>query len=798
MAEDYEDDLIAEDDIVLAKEPKSSKPWLNQIMHAEKAFEYYQEKCDNIDKLLANLQRLAARGRDREFALFWANIEVLKPSIYARPPVPVVVPKFKDRRPLYRVSSELLERSTSVAFDIADVNSVMMLVRDDLAIINRGCAWVRYETKADSDTPTEKICLEFKDRKDFLHEPARIWAEVGWVGGASYLSRKDMRKRFRATSGDVYKNAVYLVQKEDKANGASDNKARAKVWEIWSKTENKVVWVTEGCDKLLDEGEPHLKLEGFFPAPKPAYATVQRRSLIPVPDMLQYKDQLEEINELTGRIHALSEAIKVKGFYPAGGGDVAESVEAAIKSLDDRVVLVPISNWAAFGSTGGDPIIWLPIQMIAETVTGLVALRRQIIEDVYQLSGVSDIQRGETDPNETLGAQQLKQMNGAVRIRDKQSELVRFARDLVRISAEIMAENFDDQTLLDMSQMEIPTDADIAKQVKPLEEQAKGINRQLAEAQRDPEIQAMVKQDPEKAQEVLQQAQGQVQQLMDQIEKLQGQPTVEKVMKFLRDNKTRPFVLDIETDSTIQPDEQAEKQARTEFVTALGGLLQQFTPLVSAQPAAAPFAAEVIKFALAPYRAGRELEGSIEEFAEQMTQQAQQPPPPDPEAMKAEAENTKTQTEAQTAQADNQVKVMTAQTQAQEKAYALQKQAADDAAAREQKAKEHQQGLDIAWMVAQTTDKAKNADIALKAIDLQIKKIELGKLVNTPVESGEAHKPPSESIAFKDLPPEGQAQMAAQAGITLSPQQMADHAEALDAKAAEQAKAKASQSKGPA
>jgi len=29
---------------------------------------------------------------------------------------------------------------------------------------------------------------------------------------------------------------------------------------------------------------------------------VQRRTLVPVPDMLMYKDQLEEVNELTARI----------------------------------------------------------------------------------------------------------------------------------------------------------------------------------------------------------------------------------------------------------------------------------------------------------------------------------------------------------------------------------------------------------------------------------------------------------------------------------------------------------------
>lgn len=45
---------------------------------------------------------------------------------------------------------------------------------------------------------------------------------------------------------------------------------------------------------------------------------------------------------------------------------------------------------------------------------------------------------------------------------------------------------------------------------------------------------------------------------------------------------------------------------------------------------------------------------------------------------------------------------------------------------------------------------------------------------------------PSESINYKDLPPEGQSQMAAQAGIQLHPQQIADHQAQQDAQAAAQ------------
>ena len=39
-------------------------------------------------------------------------------------------------------------------------------------------------------------------------------------------------------------------------------------------------------------------------------------------------------------------------------------------------------------------------------------LRKQIIEDIYQIMGLSDIMRGATDPQETLGAQQLKTQYG--------------------------------------------------------------------------------------------------------------------------------------------------------------------------------------------------------------------------------------------------------------------------------------------------------------------------------------------------------------------------------------------------
>jgi hypothetical protein len=597
-------------------EPKSSKAWLNLLLESEKAFDDWQDHCDNIDKLYANLENLSTSSadralRDRQFQMFWANCEVLKPSIYAKPPIPVVVPKFKDRRPVYQAASEVMERCCNVAFDLTRINDLMLLVRDDLSMISRGVAWCRYESgkKDRAYYDSERVCIDFKGRRDFLHSISRNWPEVTWVAAASYLTRVEARKRFHPHSGDAYQDAEYKVDKDAKEVGGADARERAKFWEIWSKGDRRVLWVAHGCKEILDESDPHLELQNFFPCPKPAYGTVQRGSLIPVPDVMQYRDQLEEINMLTGRIHALSDAIEVKGFYPAGGGEVAAAVETAINIKTPGITMVPIANWAAFGGSK-EVIIWMPIEMIAQTIVQLVTLRKQIIEDIYQIMGLSDIMRGATDPNETLGAQQLKTQYGSTRIRDKQQEMVRLARDLVEICSEIITEKFKPATIVEMSQTQLPTKAMLEKRAREVLAQAKQQAQQLITTAQG------AQQDPQASQQVPQQLSQLQQQTMQQMQQIKDQPTIDQVLKFLKDSRAKSFVLDIETDSTIMADENAEKQRRTEFVQVLGGLLPQLGQLIAADPNSAELCGDILKFATTPFRVGRSLEGSIDQYVE--------------------------------------------------------------------------------------------------------------------------------------------------------------------------------------
>jgi len=614
------------------KVSRDAKPWLDMIAEATKFFRTYQEKCDSIDKLYADLESLAKGGSEREFQTFWANLEVLKPSIYSRPPAPVVTTRHKDRRELARTASELLQRDLETLFDLEDINSTMLALRDDLAISARGAVWLRYEFEPDEKE--ESVCFEHVDREDFLHSPARKWKEVEWVARRSWINHEKGLKRF----GDVFLQATFKDKKKE--DQAHKGEKQAAVWEIWHKELKKVVWVTEGVDEVLDIQDPFLTLDDFFPCPRPAYGTLQRRSLIPVPDFVYYKDQIEEINELTARISALAEGLRLKGFYAAGQEELSTAIERAMKDQSNNAVLVPVSNFAALGGTSlKDAIVWLPIQEVATTVQSCVELRRQFIEDVYQITGLSDIMRGATDPNETLGAQELKSQYGNVRIRDRQAELVRIARDMTRMAGEIIAENFQPQTMIDMAQMELPTDQDIQGQIQQL-------MMQVEQATQNPQMMQMAQENPEQATQLKQQVQQQVQQLEQTV-------TIDKIVALFREQRMRPFVLDIETDSTIQPDENAEKQMRSEFMTALGGFLGQAAPMLQGFPESGPFVAETLKFVVAPFRAGRELDGAIDTLSEQIKAMSQKPKGPSPEEIKAKADAEARQQEGELKQAEH-------------------------------------------------------------------------------------------------------------------------------------------------
>jgi hypothetical protein len=658
-------------------EAGTAAPWLKLLDDAEE--KEYHDICDRIDDLYANLRKLSANRRDRQYQIFWANLEVVRPSIYSRPPVPVATSRFRDRKPLPRKAADILERALSADVENDDLHSTLVLCRDDLAANARGVPWLRMVERDGLEVPS----AGHVSRKDFRHDPARKWSEVLWVAKRAWLTRAQVKTWMQTLQEQGYevtedlKGLNFQDKPEDRAKNAKDRgPAKAPIWEVWHKGEGKCVWVSEGVRDVIAEGKPPLDLTGFFPCPRPAYATLQRNTLTAVPDFVYYKDQVEEIHELTGRIGGLQTALRVKGFYAAGNPEVADAIESAMKKVDNSALLVPISSMALLGNgKTSDAIAWWPIDMVVTTLQACIEVRRQLVQDVYEITGISDIMRGSTDANETLGAQELKSQYGSIRIQERQGEMIRLARDVIRMKAEILCENVPIEDLLIMAQVDdIPTDQAIQQQAQQIQQQAFAQGQQM--------MQQMQQMPPEGQQQAQQQIEQAAQQVQQQIAQLQEQVTVEKIGALFKDQKLRPFVLDVETDSTIQPDETREKQKRVEFSQAISPVIQQGVQAMQMAPQLGTFVAESLRYMASGFRPGRQMDDAIDELAEQFKNY--QPPPKeeqapgeDPEAarmtaqaamMKAQADAEKAKADSATAQAEVPLKQQEAQGKAMETA----------------------------------------------------------------------------------------------------------------------------------
>jgi len=494
-------------------QPQSAAYYLDLIESAQRAPEMHEwnERCKKIRKKYR--YEASQTNKTRRYQILWSNMEVMKPAVMAKAPQPVVQRRFRDSDAVGHEACDLLERACRFQVESNDFYSRLEQVRDDFLLYGRGVARVYYEPVTvtvtdeddvdgldtasmmglDSEVPEEReeaaeagnpnevldfehVKLRYVQREDFVCQAARTWDEVQWVAFRAYLSKDDLTERFgQEIASNIPLDANPEAPSSDamNTNSSTTGISKATVWEFWDKEKQSVCWIAKGYPEVLEHGAPYLKLDGFFPCPKPAYATLTTDSLAPVPDYVYYQDQAEEIDTLTARIGALQQALKLVGFYPAGPqGEGAPEVERAMAPGFENK-LIAVKSWDAFTKgNGGAPVVWLPVEQVGNLLKGCVELRQQLIQDIYQIVGISDIMRGDADAAETATAQSIKAQYGSIRIRERQQELARFSRDVVRLMAQIICDNFQPETLLKMTNMSLPSEAELQQQALMQQQQA--------------------------------------------------------------------------------------------------------------------------------------------------------------------------------------------------------------------------------------------------------------------------------------------------------------------------------------
>lgn len=644
----------------VVRKQQLAQRWIAELGISEKAQAKWLARARKINK------RYKKEFSDRDdakrgFALLWSNTETIRPAVYARVPQPVVTRRFKDADAVGREASEILERALSYSVDQQDIDETFKNCTLDFVLIAKGQAWERYvPSYGDEIVPKipviqvsndagchyededgneydeadgaegeytvqgepyrpvvyEESVTDYVNFEDFGHGVGRSWQEVPYVWRRVYMTRAELKDRF----GDELGDRVPLDWgPRDKAGKSQEDETltkKAAVYEIWDKATRKAIWISKSFNEApLDERDDPLGLEDFFPCPRPLLGTRANDSLQPVADYVFYQDQAEEIDELTARIAQLQKALKVKGFYAA-----SEKVNLDTLFKSDNNIMIPVPDWQGLKDDGGlrGKIEWFPIDQVMSALKACIDLRAQLLNDVYQITGIADIMRGSSDPGVTATAERIKGQWGPLRIRERQKEMARFCRDIVRIKGEVIAEKFSIDTLKLMSSVKLLTAAE-KQQIEAEINQAQQVAQQQAQlAAQQAQASGQPPAQPPPPPEV-----------PAEVQELLRKPTWEDVKALLEDNARRQFRIDIETDSTIEMDEAEEKAEVVEFIGAVSSLVQQWGPAVQARPELAPVAAELIKTGVRKFRVGRSVEDVIDNALDEM---AKAPPQPQGEA----------------------------------------------------------------------------------------------------------------------------------------------------------------------
>jgi hypothetical protein len=601
----------------------SAEWWVAELDKVSKTLD--EKWRDSADKVVARY--LDDRTDDssdakRKYNIFWANVQILKSALYATPPKPEVRRQHGDAKDdIARTASLMLQRmlTFSLQEDNSDEHEAIQMAVEDRLIPGLGQIWVRYEVETEKVTipavphpdgtqfpplqaeqageriTSEEVELDYVHWKDFFWSPARTWGEVWWVGRRVWMKKKTFIKRFGQEKYDELKSQMETVKRVD-GYPKGFEKGRVEVFELWCQDTEKAYWIHRGAKLELDSRDDPLKLDDFFPCPKPLLGTHTTNDVTPRPDYVMCQDQYTELDDLNDRISTLTRALRVVGVFDGGNKELSSMLTGS------EMRMIPVDNWAMFAQQGGikGSVDWFPIDVVAAVLEKLMMQRQAVIAQIYELTSISDIMRGVSQSRETAKAQTLKAQYSSVRLQLNQQEVAKFVCSILRLKAEIIAKHFQPETIFKQSQVEFTESAQFAEQA----------------------------------------------------------------VQLIKNYEASEYRIYIGEESLSLADYNAEREMRTEFLTAIGQFLSQSAQMVANMPSAMPYVAKMIQWVAASFRGSEDIETVLDEAVAEAQKNPPQgeggdQPPPDNSLqiaqIKAQADQ---QLAAQQSQHDGQIEQM--------------------------------------------------------------------------------------------------------------------------------------------
>lgn len=419
--------------------------WKGKVDKSVKAYEKYCQTVDDTRKAYVDFREKNIKGK---YNVFWSSIETQKPFLYFKQPQPYIKRTNNSTNSVEALACKILEKAIAWNLQQFDFDSVIKYARNDYLISGTGVLWVAYKPKfEDVINPNkpdelvevktdEMVAVVYVDPKDFIADCDKvgIWENVSWIGRKIFMTKKELIDQF---GEDV---AVLVVEDNEKDYAEK----QVCIYEIWDKVAKKAYWLYEKeLSKFLKVLADPMKLSGFFPCPKPIFGTMANDSLIPVSDYEMIEEMLNELDGIVNRMEKVTAAFKISGAYD-------NSFPELSNILSKDVTLVSVNDYTKLRENGGlaGIIDFVPIEQYIRALEALALRRQDILAQIYDITGVSDILRGNSDPNDTATAVAKKTNFGTLRNQDRQNDMQRFICDLFKLMAEVICEQFSEEKLL--------------------------------------------------------------------------------------------------------------------------------------------------------------------------------------------------------------------------------------------------------------------------------------------------------------------------------------------------------------
>ena len=431
---------------------KEVEEWIKKIEKAEKKYAPYFDLIGDIRRYYKN------ENARNEQNMFWTTIETLKPFLYFKGPKPFVQQQHQTADLSASCACRILEKALKWNLNRFDFDGIMKYVRNDFLLFGFASAYEQYVPKFKKASlvqngnetvfdvlESETIETIYIRPEDFIAdvEKVNVWEDVSWFARKIEMSRGEIIAQFGKELSS------FLPPSKDASADAIT------VYEIWDKTDRQILYLTKECDsRFLKVRKNAADITGFFAMPKPLFSTLTNDGLIVVPDYVQLKPLLNELQGITSRMQLTMQAIKVSGAYDNSFPELANI-------LNKEVTLVAVSDFDRLKENGGLKGImdFAPIEQYVNALQALALRRQDIIDQIYEMTGVSDIMRGTSDKTETATAVTKKTNFGTLRNQDRQNELLRFITDLLTIKAEMICECFSAEHL------KMFADSDVAPEI---------------------------------------------------------------------------------------------------------------------------------------------------------------------------------------------------------------------------------------------------------------------------------------------------------------------------------------------